>query len=290
MHEVIFEADTPAGKAFDIGLLIAIVLSVVCVMLDSVEAISEKYHTPLLVLEWGFTLLFTVEYVLRLVCIGRPLRYAFSFFGLVDLVAIIPTYLSVLNPTAAHLITIRAIRLLRVFRILKLAHFISDSNIIADAIRQSRRKILVFFATVLTLALVMGSVMYIVEDADAGFTSIPRGMYWAIVTMTTVGYGDIAPATALGQVIAAGLMLVGYSIIAVPTGIVSAEIAIADKGQRVEDGGKVGGVVATEVAGVEREVAGGAEVDLLSTNSCPVCLAERHDVDAVHCKYCGGKL
>ena len=271
IHEIIFEADTPLGRAFDIGLLWAIIVSVACVILDSVDYISEKYHLPLLLLEWNFTIVFTIEYILRLICLAKPSRYAFSFFGIVDLLAILPTYLSIIFPGTHQLMTIRSLRLLRIFRILKLARYISDSRIIVQAVQDSRRKIFVFFSFVLTIALIMGSIMYMVEsNSNSGFTSIPRSMYWAIVTMTTVGYGDIAPQSPLGQTIAAALMIIGYSIIAVPTGIISAEIAAAD-------------------ARFKKKVIQDPE-NAITTISCNACGKEDHDQDAVYCKYCGEKM
>lgn len=259
LHEVIFEADTPAGRRFDVALLWAIVLSVTAVSLESVESIREAYGTPLYVIEWFFTLLFTVEYLLRLLCVRQPARYARSFFGLVDLAAILPTYLSLLLPGTQSLIVIRALRLLRIFRVLKLAAFLSEARALLDAMRSSVRKIIVFLGAVLAVVLIAGTLMYLIEGPEHGFTSIPRSMYWAIVTMTTVGYGDIAPQTIPGQVLASLLMICGYGVIAVPTGIVSAEM-------------------------VSRRPA------RISTQACPDCGAEGHDPDAVHCKFCGTRL
>jgi len=257
LHEVVFEADTPAGKAFDVILLAAIVTSVVVVMLDSVAEIRARYGTTLVIIEWFFTILFTVEYAARLVSVRRPSRYAFSFFGVVDLLAVLLTYLSVIVAGTQSLLVIRVIRLLRIFRVLKLRHYLREAQVLEAALRGSRRKIIVFLMSVVSIAVIMGALMYLVEGPDAGFTSIPRGVYWAVVTMTTVGYGNIAPQTALGQVAAACLMILGYAIIAVPTGIVSVELARAQP---------------------------------VSTQACPACGAEGHDVDARHCKYCGASL
>jgi voltage-gated potassium channel len=259
LHEIIFEADTFAGKLFDLALIAAIVLSVVAVMLDSVADIRRLHGGTLLIVEWFFTILFTIEYVLRLSCIGRPVRYATSFFGIVDLLAILPTYLSLVVPGSQYLIVIRILRVLRVFRVLKLAQFIAEANILMRALRASSRKIVVFLFTVLTLVVVFGSLMYLIEGPKAGFTSIPRGVYWAIVTLTTVGYGDISPQSAFGQLVAAMVMILGFAIIAVPTGIVTAEMYRA---QDVH----------------------------VSTQVCPQCSAEGHDVGAHYCKDCGARL
>jgi len=259
LHEVIFEADTPAGKAFDVGLLLAIALSVAAVLLESVREVRETWGSALRVTEWVFTLLFTVEYVVRLLSVRRPLRYALSFFGLVDLLAIVPTYLSLVIAGTQSLIVIRALRLLRVFRILKLAHFVGEARMLHAALRASIRKIVVFLGAVVTLVLIIGALMYLIEGEASGFTSIPQAIYWAIVTMTTVGYGDIAPQTILGKVLASVVMIVGYGIIAVPTGIVTVEM-------------------------------GRAAARPISTQACPHCAAEGHDADARYCKYCGGAL
>jgi len=259
LHEVIFEADTPAGKAFDVALLWSIVLSVLAVMLDSVGSITNEYGTLLRSVEWFFTILFTIEYILRLISVGRPLRYAKSFFGIVDLLAIIPTYLSLLFAGSHYLLVIRTLRLLRIFRVLKLAHYLSEVDVLSRALRASRHKIIVFVFTVLTVVIIIGSLMYVIEGEKNGFTSIPRSIYWAIVTITTVGYGDISPKTNLGQALAAFAMILGYGIIAVPTGIVTFEISNASRKQ-------------------------------ISTHACLQCSAEGHDYDAAHCKYCGAKL
>jgi voltage-gated potassium channel len=258
LHEIIFEADTPAGRAFDVALLVAILLSVLAVLLESMAELRQDYGGVLRAVEWTFTGLFTIEYALRLVSVTRPGRYAFSFFGLVDLLAILPTYLALAVPAAQSLMVIRAIRLLRVFRILKLARFLEDADLLIRALTASRRKITLFLGGLVTLALIMGTLMYLIEGEEHGFTSIPRSMYWAVVTMTTVGYGDIVPQTTLGRILAAAVMILGYSIIAVPTGIVSVELAR-----------------------VSRPV---------STQACPACGRQGHDVDARHCKHCGAAL
>ena len=221
LHEIIFEADTPAGKLFDILLIVSIVISVVLVMLDSVSGIRATYGRQLYVGEWVFTILFTVEYLLRLLCVGRPLAYATSFFGMVDLLAILPTYLSIFIPGSQYLLVIRLLRVLRIFRVLKLVPYLGEARLLVQALRASRRKIIVFLFTVMILVVIFGSLMYLIEDPDSGFTSIPRSIYWAIVTLTTVGYGDISPQTGLGQLLAALIMVIGFGMIAVPTGIVT---------------------------------------------------------------------
>ncbi|MBE0617418.1 MAG: ion transporter [Proteobacteria bacterium] len=260
LHEVIFEADTPEGRAFDLVLLGLIVLSIAAVMLESVAGVRSSYGRALRAAEWTFTSLFTVEYALRLLAVGRPFAYARSFFGVVDLLAVLPSYVSLLVPGAHSLLVIRALRLLRVFRVLKLGRYLGEANVLLTALRSSRAKITVFLGTVLTVVVIVGTLMYLIEGEANGFTSIPRALYWAVVTMTTVGYGDIAPRTVPGQALAALVMILGYSIIAVPTGIVSAEIAQAMGPRRV------------------------------STQACPECAAEGHDADARHCKYCGARL
>jgi len=259
LHEIIFEADTPEGKAFDVGLLAAILLSVLAVMLESVASVRERWGTALRLAEWAFTLLFTIEYGLRLICVERPGRYARSFLGVVDLLAVLPTYLSLFIVGAQSLLVIRALRLLRVFRIFKLARYVGELRVLLEAVRASRAKITVFLFLVLTIVLIMGTVVYFIEGADNGFTSIPRAMYWAIVTVTTVGYGDLAPRTVLGQLVASAAMILGYSLIIVPTGIFSFELAQIAKKR-------------------------------LTTQSCPSCVREGHDADATFCKYCGAHL
>ena len=259
LHEIIFEADTAPGKWFDVLLIFSIIVSVVLAMLDSVGSIQAVYGQWLYIGEWIFTLLFTVEYLLRLFCVQRPLLYARSFFGIVDLLAILPTYLSVILPGGQYFIIIRVLRLLRIFRVFKLVQFLSEARLLLDALRASFRKIAVFLCTVMTLVIIFGALMYVVEGAANGFTSIPRSVYWAIVTMTTVGYGDISPQTDLGQALAAIIMIIGYGIIAVPTGIVTVELSQA----------------------VHRGV---------STQACPGCGVDGHDRDARFCKYCGERL
>lgn len=259
LHDIIFEADTPAGKAFDVGLIALILLSALTVSLESVRDIHLQYGTLLQGVEWTLTLLFTIEYILRLICVEKPLRYARSLFGLVDLLSIIPTYVSLVVPGSHYLLVIRVLRVLRVFRVLKLAQYLSEARELRQALYASRRKITVFLLTVLTLVVIIGSVMYMIEGEKHGFTSIPRSVYWAIVTLTTVGYGDIAPNTNLGQALAALVMILGYGILAVPTGIVSVELA---RTQTLD----------------------------VSTQVCPSCTAEGHDPDAVYCKYCSARL
>jgi len=258
LHEIIFESDTPAGRAFDVVLLVAILLSVAAVLLESMPEVRRRHGPGLRALEWTFTVAFTVEYVLRLVAVTRPARYAASFFGIVDLLAILPTYLALVMPATQSLMVIRAVRLLRVFRILKLARFLEDANLLARALVASRRKITVFLGSLVTVVLIVGTLMYLIEGEEHGFMSIPHGMYWAVVTMTTVGYGDLVPRTPLGRVLAALVMILGYSIIAVPTGIVSVELAQ-----------------------VTRPV---------STQACPACGRQGHDLDARYCKHCGTAL
>jgi voltage-gated potassium channel len=262
LHEVIFEADTPAGRAFDVALFSAILLSVLVVMLDSVRALNRAFGPTLRGAEWALTALFTIEYVLRLLSVRRPLRYALSFFGLVDLLAILPAYLSLVAPEGRYLLSVRVLRMLRVFRVLKLAPFLSEGAVLGQALRASRHKIAVFLFTVVTLVVLIGAVMYVIEGEANGFTSIPQSMYWAIVTLTTVGYGDISPKTVVGQALASIVMIMGYGIIAVPTGIVTTELARA--------GGMGGGSI--------------------STQACRACGAEGHAPDARYCRRCGNAL
>ena len=259
LHEVVFEAESPTGKMFDIVLLLAIALSVVTVAVESVEEAMARYGVELRTIEWVFTALFTAEYVLRLVCATRPWRYARSFFGIVDLIAILPTYASLFFTGHYSLTAIRALRLLRVFRILKLAQYVREAQVLGAALRASSRKIAIFLGTVLTLVLIIGSMMYLIEGEESGFSNIPQSMYWAIVTMTTVGYGDIAPVTVLGKFLASVVMLLGYGVLAVPTGVVTAEIS---------------GRMKTE----------------MTNRTCPACFRQGHDADAKFCKYCGSSL
>lgn len=261
MYVVIFEADSRLGKAFDVALILAILMSVMAVMLESVVGVRGEYGRVLLIAEWVFTAGFTIEYLLRLVCVGRPLRYAFSFFGLVDLLAVLPTYLSLVLPGAQALLVVRVLRVLRVFRVLKLVHYVSEASVLMSALAASRRKITIFMVAVVTLVVILGSMMYVIEGGSNGFTSIPTSVYWAITTLATVGYGDIVPGTPLGRALASFVMIIGYAIIAVPTGIVTAEITRSS-----------------------------AREDRSSGVSCTRCQAVGHDPDATWCKYCGGAL
>lgn len=258
-HEIIFEANTPTGKWFDIILIVAIALSVITVMLDSVQAIHSQYGEILYYLEWFFTVLFTFEYILRLASIGRPGAYARSFFGVIDLLAILPTYVSLIYPGGHYLLVIRLLRILRVFRVLKLVQYIGESHLLMQALKASRRKITIFIFTVLTMVTILGSIMYLIEGGANGFTSIPRSIYWAIVTLTTVGYGDITPQTILGQIVSVIVMIMGFGIIAVPTGIVTVEMTQAFKSKG-------------------------------AIRACLNCSADTHEIDAVYCKYCGTRL
>lgn len=224
VYKIIFEADTPAGRAFDLSLIFFILLSVILVMLDSITGIHDRWGIWLLGGEWLITGLFSAEYLLRLCVARRPGRYAWSFFGIVDLLSILPTYLSIFFPGMHFLTTVRILRILRIFRILKLVQFLGEGTNLWESLKRSRYKIIVFLTTVMTVVIVVGSLMYLIEGEESGFTSIPQSIYWAIVTMTTVGYGDIAPVTPLGRIVASLLMIVGYGIIAVPTGIVTAEM------------------------------------------------------------------
>ena len=259
LHEIIFEAETPAGRWFDIALIWSIVASVVIVMMESVGSIRAEYGLFLYCAEWFFTGVFTIEYLLRLLSVRQPWRYARSFFGIVDILAILPTYLSIILPGSQYLLTIRSLRLLRIFRVLKLSEYLSEADVLMSALRASRRKISVFLFAVMTAVIIIGSLIYVVEGEEQGFTDIPTSVYWAIVTLTTVGYGDLSPHTPLGKVLASVVMILGYGIIAVPTGIVTAELTSASRKQ-------------------------------ITTEACPDCSAEGHDVDAIHCKYCGARL
>ncbi|MDA1193709.1 MAG: ion transporter [Planctomycetota bacterium] len=261
LHTVIFEADTPVGKAFDVALLLAILASIVVVSLESVAPIRAAHGALLRQIEWGLTFAFTAEYLLRLLCVQKPLRYARSFFGLVDLLAILPTWLSLVFVGTHSLVVIRALRLLRVFRVFKLGHFVREADVLGRALLAARRKILVFLGAVLTLVFILGTLMYLVEGEESGFSSIPESVYWAIVTLTTVGYGDIAPVTVLGKFIASVVMIAGYAIIAVPTGIVGVELARASQ-----------------------------PTTPVSTQACPACGRDGHAPDAAYCKYCGAAL
>lgn len=258
LHEIIFEADTRGGKLFDVALLLTILTTLVAIMLESVEPIYREHSVLLRNIELVITGLFTLEYAFRLLCVERPLRYALSFYGIVDLLAIIPGYVSLFVAGSQSLLVIRSVRLLRVFRVLKLSHYLGEARVLVTALKASKNKITVFLASVLIVTVIVGTLMYLIEGDEAGFTSIPRGIYWAIVTMTTVGYGDIAPQTPLGQAVAAVLMVAGYGIIAVPTGIVTVEMANAFRP--------------------------------VSTQVCMRCTRGDHDVDARYCKHCGAEL
>lgn len=261
IHEIIFEADTPMGKLFDVVLLILIAASVLIVMLESVDYINVRYQRLFFIIEWVFTVVFSLEYLLRLYSVYRPMKYATSFFGIVDLLAILPAYLSLFIAAGAQsLLVIRAFRLIRIFRIFKLGHFLNEGNTLLRALSASRVKISVFLMFVTLLVIIIGSIMYLVEGGEgSAFSSIPRSVYWAIVTLTTVGYGDITPATELGQFLSAVVMILGYAIIAVPTGIVSAEM-VKDYRQGV------------------------------TTQACRFCGAEGHATDALYCRKCGELL
>ncbi len=260
LHEIIYEADTPAGRMFDIVLFICIITSVLLVMLESVKWYQEQYRFWFFIFEWIFTIIFTVEYILRIYCIEKPKKYILSTFGIVDLLAILPAYISLMLPGAIYqqVVVIRALRLLRIFRVFKLTPYLSQSNVIIKSLKASREKIFVFLVFILLVVTVLGSLIYLIEGEveNTGFTSIPESIYWAIVTLTTVGYGDITPQTAFGQFIAAIVMILGYAVIAVPTGIVSSEfIKHSD--------------------------------NMNNTQTCRSCVSEGHDDDAEYCKYCG---
>jgi len=263
LHTVVFEADTPAGRWFDVLVMSMIVLSVAVVSLETVPNLPPAIAKSLRVVEWALTALFTIEYGLRLLAVRRPLAYAGSFFGVVDLLAILPSWIGLFFPGARVLLLVRALRLLRIFRIFKLARYVSEAQVITKALQASARKISVFLLSVCTIVIIVGSMMYLVEGPEHGFTSIPRSMYWAVVTLTTVGYGDIAPKTPLGQAIASLVMILGYGIIAVPTGIVSAEMA--QQGRRLEP-------------------------HHINTQTCATCGADDHSSKARFCHVCGGAL
>lgn len=260
IHEIIYEADTKEGKLFDVILLVAIIASVLLVMLESIESFDVKYHTFLNVSEWIITILFSIEYVLRVISINKPWKYIFSFYGIIDLLSTIPKYLSLFIFGSHHLAALRALRLLRIFRILKLARYIGASNRLLLALRASKAKISVFLFFVIIICVILGTVMYMIEGSENGFTSIPTSVYWAIVTLTTVGFGDITPHTPVGQLIASVIMILGYGIIAIPTGIVTSEMTKAN-----------------------------SNVDT-NTQTCPTCLKEKHKDNAGFCYNCGGKL
>ncbi|MGZ5190452.1 MAG: ion transporter [Flavisolibacter sp.] len=260
LHETIYESNTVAGKIFDVSLLLLIIASILVVILDSIESLNRQYGHLFSTLEWIFTIFFTIEYILRLISIRRPWSYVFSFLGMIDLLAIIPSYLSIFFGGAQSLLVFRALRLMRVFRIFKLSHFVSEMRFLAVAMKSSLRKISIFMLIVVMLVIILGSVMYLVEEGKNGFESIPESIYWAIVTITTVGYGDITPVTTLGKFVASLIMLIGYGIIAVPTGIITTEMALAVRNKEQ------------------------------SHEVCPHCGKEGHDNDAKFCKFCGEKL
>ena len=264
-YGVVFRSDSPAGRAFDVGLIAAILVSVGVVMLESVAGVRARHGAALRAAEWAFTVLFTAEYALRLMIVRRPIRYAASFFGVVDLLAVAPSYLSLVVPGAQFLLVIRLLRILRVFRVLKLVRYLDEANTLGAALLASRRKIAVFIFVVVTIVTVLGSLMYLVEGGRNGFTSIPQSVYWAVVTLTTVGYGDISPKTPLGQALATVIMILGYGIIAVPTGIVTVELTNA---ARAGEGGP------------------GAP----DGRRCPRHPALRHAPDAAFCRVCGTPL
>ncbi len=260
LYTIVFESDTRAGRYFDIALIIAIVLSVMVVMIGSVSAINAQYATFFVWLEIGFTALFSVEYVARLLCVRRPLRYALSFFGIVDLLTVLPSYLAIFFPELHVLVDVRVLRLFRVFRIFKLTAYLTEISTLGFALRASARKILVFLSVVVMVVVVMGTIMYAVEGPEHGYTSIPASIYWAITTMTTVGFGDITPRTDLGRLIASMMMLMGWGVLAVPTGIVTAEMTAQRQGAR------------------------------LLNRTCQECLTEGHQADAKYCFHCGTRL
>lgn len=257
LHTIIFESDTPAGKGFDVVLILLILLSIFAVIIESIPSVRDLHGQKFLYLELFLSGLFTIEYLLRLYSIKKPLSYAFSFFGLVDFFSIAPIFLVMIVPGAQSLMILRSVRLLRIFRIFKLGIYFNEGSIIMDALRSSRYKISVFFFSIIIIVTIAGAIMYVVESPESGFTDIPTSIYWAIVTMTTVGYGDIAPATSLGKFLASLLMISGYAIIAVPTGIVTAELTRKNH---------------------------------ITNNACSVCGQEGHDVNAIYCKHCGNKL
>ena len=235
IHEVIFEADTRIGKLFDIILLIIILVSVISVILESVDSINKKYHTIIIAFEWTITILFTIEYFFRIYSVNKPLKYIFSFMGIIDLLSIIPTYLIFVFPAAHSLSVIRSIRLIRVFRVFKLSHYLRGAHTMQIALRSSRPKIIVFLLSVLILVVVLGTLMYIIEGKNSGFENIGTSIYWAVVTLTTVGYGDVVPLTGVGKLLASFIMILGYAVIAVPTGIVSAEFTKNKKERQAKE-------------------------------------------------------
>ncbi|WNH12834.1 ion transporter [Thalassobellus suaedae] len=268
LHEIIYEADTPEGKLFDVVLLIAILASILLVMLESIKSFDNKYHDLLNISEWIITILFSIEYIARIITVKKPIKYIFSFYGIIDFLSTIPKYISLLVGGLHALAALRALRLLRVFRILKLARYLGASNNLINALKASKAKISVFLFAVVIVAIILGTIMYMIEGEENGFTNIPKSVYWCIVTLTTVGFGDIAPQTPLGQFIASLVMVLGYGIIAVPTGIVSAEYTNQTKTDKE-----------TKNTNVH-----------LNTQACTNCSAENHKDDAEFCYHCGHKL
>jgi voltage-gated potassium channel len=268
LQEIIYEADTPAGKLFDVILLIAILASIILVMLESIKSFDSKFHDFLNISEWIITILFSIEYIARIITVKKPLKYVFSFYGIIDFLSTIPKYISLIFGGVHALAALRALRLLRVFRILKLARYLGASNMLASALKASRAKISVFLFAVIILCIIFGTLMYLIEGEESGFKSIPVSVYWCIVTLTTVGFGDIAPITPLGQFIAAIIMVLGYGIIAVPTGIVSAQYANQNKQNPEPEKPKIH----------------------LNSQCCSNCLAVKHQDDAKFCHKCGCKL
>ena len=261
LHEVIYEADTPAGKAFDVILLVVIIISIVLVMLESVKSINAEYWELFYIAEWIITIIFSIEYILRIISIKRPKKYIFSFYGIIDFISTIPTYLTLFVGGYNFLLAVRALRLLRIFRILKITRYLGEANKLSAALRQSRPKILVFLFAVVIITIIAGTLMHLVEGEASGFNNIPLSIYWCIVTLTTVGFGDIAPITPLGRFIASFIMITGYGIIAVPTGIVSAEYSKA-----------------------------GEKKPQINTQVCPYCNEDEHLDGAKYCHNCGNKL
>ncbi len=258
-YVIIFGTHTPAGRTFDLFLIIVILLSLCVLLLDSVASVSQQWGTLFQYMEYSFTILFTVEYLIRLWCSPKPRAYALSFYGIIDILAVLPTYLTIMFPSASFMIIIRLIRVLRIFRILKLVRYLQDSNILLRSVAMSRRKVFIFFSTVAIMVTLFGALIYVIEGPEHGFTSIPQSIYWAIITITTVGYGDVVPQTALGKAVASITMLVGYSILAVPTGIITAEL--------------------------NKEMQ--AHKTLVK---CPNCAKSGHEPDALYCKHCGSQL
>jgi voltage-gated potassium channel len=259
LYVVVFQSDTTAGRRFDKALLLIILTSLLVVVIDSIESVHRQYADLFAMIEWGITIVFALEYLLRLYCSPKPLRYAFSFYGLIDLLAIVPGILALYYSDAQYLMIVRVVRMLRIFRILKLSPYLKQANYLMAALRGSRQKIIVFLVSVSTLVTLFGTLMYVIEGPEHGFTSIPKGIYWAIVTLTTVGFGDIVPITPLGQVLSSLVMITGYSIIAVPTGIFTAELANAMRGDELQA-------------------------------ACPSCAKNRHEASAAFCSRCGSAL